>query len=230
MESVLRADAIICISETTKQDVIGFYGVDSDKLYVIPLAPSDVFRKVNAEDNHSETQRPFILFVGRRNNYKNFITLLLAYIRWPERRNVDLVVVGDLWSKAECRILEKAGVESHVQLITNIDDHQLAILYNRATVFIFPSLYEGFGLPLLEAMACGCPVIASRIPSNVEVASDSAIYFEPEDGDALISALEQAITDGRSAWRVQQGLQHVKKYSWDNTAQQTLTVYRKLTR
>jgi glycosyltransferase involved in cell wall biosynthesis len=227
-KSVQRADTVICISETTKQDVIQFYDANPAKLHVIPLAPGEAFLHFDSEKSLLGSQRPYILYVGRRANHKNFMILLAAYSRWAARGDIDLVVVGESWSESEQHLLKKNDMLDGIRLISNVDDKELASIYSRALALVYPSLYEGFGLPLLEAMACGCPVVASCIPSNVEVAGDFAIYFEAEDVDALIAALDQAIENGRSAQRVQQGLQHVKTYSWDRAAQQTLAIYREI--
>jgi alpha-1,3-rhamnosyl/mannosyltransferase len=102
------------------------------------------------------------------------------------------------------------------------------MLYNQAAAFVHPSLYEGFGIPLLEAMACGCPVVASRIPTTREVAGDCPIYFDPMQPDELITALDVALAEGRNSERVRRGLEWVKQYSWDRTARETLQVYRAL--
>ena len=104
----------------------------------------------------------------------------------------------------------------------------MCYLYNRALAFIYPSLYEGFGIPLLEAMACGCPIVASRIPSTIEVAGDCPVYFNPNDVEELISALDIIIPEGRNSKRTRSGLERVKKYSWQKTAEQTLEVYHSL--
>ena len=102
----------------------------------------------------------------------------------------------------------------------------LCRLYNQAVAFVYPSLYEGFGIPLLEAMTCGCPIVASRIPSTVEVAGDCPIYFDPAEEDDLVNALDIALSEGRNSERVQAGFEKVKSYSWDKTTAQTLQVYR----
>ncbi len=112
--------------------------------------------------------------------------------------------------------------------MTNLDDEALCRIYNQTTAFILPSLYEGFGIPLLEAMACGCPVVASRIPSTIEVAGDCPIYFQPEEVETLTAALDIVMNEGRDSERVKAGLDLVKRYSWNITAERTLKVYRSL--
>ena len=226
---VQRSDATICISEATRQDLLHFYGVKSDSIYVIPLACSNVFRQLELCDDRLDivTKRPFLLFIGGRYPYKNFDGLIQAYSVWAHREEVALVVVGSPWSVEKKRLAE-LGSRDRVHLITDADDETLCHLYNQAAAFVYPSLYEGFGIPLLEAMACGCPVIASRIPSTIEVAGGCPIYFEPTELDSLVNAFDVALSEGRDSERVWAGIERVKRYSWDKVAAQTLEVYRTL--
>ena len=229
-DCVLNADAILCISATTQQDLHDFYGIDLAKTYVVPLAHSPVFRKMNAKNlfDALPTDKPFLLYVGQRCHYKNFDIVLMGYGMWSHRKDVDLVVVGKPWIEREEHILAKLNVADNVHLLTDISDEKLAQLYNQALAFVCPSLYEGFGIPLLEAMACGCPVVASRIPSTIEVAGKVPLYFEPTEVESLLTALSAAYSEGRDLQRVKLGLEHVKQYSWDRTAKQILEIYRAL--
>ena len=226
---VQRSDATICISEATRQDLLHFYGVKSDSIYVIPLACSNVFRQLELCDDRLDivTKRPFLLFIGGRYPYKNFDGLIQAYSVWAHREEVALVVVGSPLSVEKKRLAE-LGIRDRVHLITDADDETLCHLYNQAAAFVYPSLYEGFGIPLLEAMACGCPVIASRIPSTIEVAGGCPIYFEPTELDSLVNAFDVSLSEGRDSERVWAGIERVKRYSWDKVAAQTLEVYRTL--
>jgi glycosyltransferase involved in cell wall biosynthesis len=227
---VQEADAVICISETTLQDVLRFYKLDSNSTYVVPLACSDFFRQINQRGDHSETltKQPFLLYVGSRAHYKNFDRLIHAYSVWGDRKKVALVVVGSPWSADEELRLAELGILDCVHLLTDVDDEELCQLYNQAAAFVYPSLYEGFGIPLLEAMACGCPVIASHVPSTIEVAGECPIYFEPMEVDELVNAFDVALSEGRDSERTEVGLERVKQYSWAKTAAQTLEVYRKI--
>ncbi|MFX0199677.1 MAG: glycosyltransferase family 4 protein [Candidatus Hodarchaeota archaeon] len=226
---VLAADAVICISEATRQDVQHLYGIDLGRIQVIPLAHSDVFKTIkNNELLPPPVDRPFLLYVGSRTHHKNFDGLLNAYRIWVGRKEVDLVVVSENWSAHDERHLARLRMRDRVHLVGNIADVRLCHLYNHATAFVYPSLFEGFGIPVLEAMACGCPVVASRIPSTIEVAGECPIYFEPTQVESLLDALDVALFERRDSARVQAGLKHVKRYSWDKTARQTLDVYREL--
>jgi len=225
---VQEADAVICISETTRQDVQRFYGFNFDSIYVVPLACSDVFRQLEQRCGapQTPTKHPFLLYVSGRSHYKNFDKLIQAYSVWSHRKEVALVVVGSPWSADEEWRLMELEIQDCMHLLTDVDDEELCRLYNQAAAFVYPSLYEGFGIPLLEAMACGCPVIASRIPSTIEVAGECPIYFEPAEVDDLFAAFDVALSEGRDSERVRMGFEQVKRYSWDRTATQTLEVYR----
>lgn len=228
---IRQADAVICISETTRQDFQRLYGLDSSVIHAIPLACSDVFRQLEQRDAGMRMQigHPFLLYVGERTRYyKNFHTLIQAYGVWARRKEISLVVVGKPWSTDEEGRLAELGIQDCVHLLTDVDDEELCQLYNRAAAFVYPSLYEGFGIPLLEAMACGCPVVASRIPSTIEVAMECPTYFEPTETDSLLTAFDTALFEGRNSERVQAGIEQARRYSWDETARRTLQVYRAL--
>ena len=225
---VLAADRVICVSETTRQDVQNVYGLDAAKIQVISHGHGDVFRPIAYAECpvNPPIAEPFLLYVGSRAPYKDFHGLIKAYSIWRERADVALVVVGERWSAEEARLLVKLGIEDRVHLVRDVDDENLCCLYNQAVAFVYPSLWEGFGIPLLEAMACGCPIVASRIPSTLEVAGECPVYFEPAGVDSLCAAFALALSEGRDSKRVWAGFERVKRYSWDKTAQQTLEVYR----
>ena len=229
-QCVLAADAVLCISDATRRDVQEFYQMDGDRLHVIHLACSDFFRPLPTGDlaQKGDARPPFFLYVGSRAHYKNFQGLLKAYSKWSGRSSVRLLVVGPPWTSEEGRLLSELGISGQVELLTDVRDEALCTLYNQAMAFIYPSLYEGFGIPLLEAMACGCPVIASRIPSTVEIAGDCCIYFELDSTDSLIDALDRAVSEGRDGATARAGLVHAKRFSWEKTARETLAVYRSL--
>ncbi|MEP7287742.1 MAG: glycosyltransferase family 1 protein [Chloroflexota bacterium] len=228
-QCIQSADAIICISETTRTDLQAYYAVDSSKLHVIPLAHSSVFQQRQITSSEIlPTGEPFFLYVGKRDLYKNFGSLLEAYRRWPGQREVKLVVVGRSWTAQESQQLADSGIQERVRLLGKVSDTELCDLYNRAAAFVYPSLYEGFGIPLLEAMACGCPIVASRIPATVEVAAECPIYFDPEHLDSFVAALQQAIMEGLESPRCAAGLSKAATYSWDKNAAQTLQCYRAL--
>lgn len=224
---VEEADVIICISKSARRDLMECYGLSPERIQVIPLAASSIFQKLPTQDM-GEISRPFILYVGGRQNYKNFWRLIGAYSTWNMSNEVDLVVVGRSWTSEERGLLAALKLDAQVHLRTGVSDAELCLLYNRAAAFVYPSLYEGFGIPLLEAMKCGCPIVTSRIPSSIEVAADGALYFDPDNCEELQSALSAAIEAGRESARVSAGLKLVREFSWAKCAEQTLAVYHQL--
>jgi glycosyltransferase involved in cell wall biosynthesis len=225
------ADVVLCISEATKKDVEEIYHVDPHRLHVVHLACSEIFRPLIESDFHRSGQavrQPFFLYVGSRAHYKNFSWFINAYSRWNDKKEVRLLVVGPKWTKEEYKELNELGIEDRVDIVSDAQDETLCSLYNQAAAFIYPSLYEGFGIPLLEALACGCPVIASRIPTSVEVAGQCPIYFELDQEDSIITAFDTALTEGPNCHRTREGLERAKEFSWDKTARGTLDVYRSL--
>jgi glycosyltransferase involved in cell wall biosynthesis len=231
-QCILAADKVICISCATEHDVQEYLDISPQRTQVVELACSDSFRviKSGAELAQDPTKDPYLLYVGMRSRHKNYQLVLDAYSRWDRRTELSLITVGAPWSREELQHLQVLGIADRVHLLTDIDDDKLCQLYNQASAFVYPSLYEGFGIPLLEAMACGCPIVASRIPSTVEVAKECPIYFEPTESDDLIAALDVAIAEGRDSARVRAGLQSVQRFSWDEAARRTLEVYRALSK
>ena len=225
--SVLAADKVICISESVRSDVIEIYGLPKERVIAIPLACGDSFKKMSREEiaPHFHVDQPFILYVGTRHPYKNFETLLSAYAAWPRRSEIKLVVVGNPWSREELKEIATAGLQSDIICRSGISDEELCALYNQALAFVYPSLSEGFGIPLLEAMACGCPIVASRIPTSLEIARDVPYYFDPLNKDELIAALDAACFSEEIKSRDD----ILANYSWDRTARATLQVYKELT-
>ncbi len=229
-ECIEQADAVIAVSETTRQDVHKFYGTPLTSIFLAHDACSATFKVLTKEDKKDlpSITKPFILYVGSRVHYKNFDVLARAFSIWPKREHFQLVIVGDALREAEEKKLRELKIREAVRIMTGTEDEMLCRLYNQATAFIYPSLYEGFGIPLLEAMSCGCPVIASCIPTTQEVALDVPVYFEPTSTDSLVQALDQIINEQRNLARTHKGLERVKMFSWDKTAEQTLKVYQRL--
>jgi glycosyltransferase involved in cell wall biosynthesis len=225
---ILEAEAVLCISEATRQDVIQFYGLEMERAKVIHLAAGSAFRKLAAEEiNEAIVMKPYFLYVGSRAHYKKYDLLLDAFSKY-NNKGVALIAVGPTWNPDEIRMMKELKVEDRVVLMTGVDDQMLCQLYNSAVAFIYPSLYEGFGIPLLEAMACGCPIIASRIPSSVEIAADCPIYIDSIESDEMIRAFDDALSEKRDSEKIKAGLRRAAQYSWDKTAEETLRVYRSL--
>lgn len=234
-QAINAADYVICVSESTRQDALERFSLDPARAVTIPLASSDVFRVLGGYDQSSalrsrvaDTGRPFLMYVGARAGYKNFQLLLRAYARWDLRNDFEIVVVGPPLTKSESTLAAELGVADCVKVLTDVEDDHLCALYNRAAAFVHPSLYEGFGIPLLEAMACGCPVAASRIPTSVEIAGDSVVFFDPNALEEMQWALTTAVNEGRDCDRVRRARARASSFSWDRTASETLQIYRAL--
>jgi glycosyltransferase involved in cell wall biosynthesis len=225
--AILAADRVICISESVREEVLEMYDLPQEHAVAIPLACGENFREMTEEEIPPDflVERPFILYVGARSHYKNFKTLLSAYAAWPRRNEINLFVVGNPWSKEEQKEISAAGLESDIICRSGVTDEELCALYNQALAFVYPSLAEGFGIPLLEAMACGCKIVASRIPVFIEVARDVPHFFDPLNKDELITALEAACFSEKTNKRRDDILAH---YSWDRNARETLKLYREL--
>ncbi len=230
---VFSADRVVCISQTTKADLLRFYDLPETRVRVVHVGVGEAFfldRRLGASDLAAAdtASRPFLLFVGGRSLYKNFRFMLAGYAAWNGNKDVDLVVVGPPWTRGEAELLRDLGVFQKVRLQNQVSDTELALLYGRAEAFVYPSLYEGFGIPLIEAMAAGCPVVASRIPSTHEVASDCALQFDPRSVEELIDSIETAVAQGRNADRTRKGIERARSFTWARTAAGMLDVYREL--
>jgi glycosyltransferase involved in cell wall biosynthesis len=241
--AVKSADSIIAVSNNTKKDLIEKVGAHPEKIFVIPEAADEAYRPLESDHVHAELQHRFglepgyLLFVGTLEPRKNLPFLLEAYAdlraRWQPRKTEvpKLVIAGrqgwlfqDIFNAVESR-----GLAEHVAFLGAVTPEDLVILYNGARLLVFPSLYEGFGLPLLEAMACGTPVIGANVSSIPEVVGDAALLFGTGDVEALTGGLERLILDDGLVQSLRQkGFQRVKQFSWEETARQTLDVYRRL--
>lgn len=230
--SIRNAARVIAISEHTKQDLIRFYGVAPEKVAVTPLAPGPAFRKI---PNAIEMALPaairehFILAVGNLEPRKNLDRLLAAFAVLVHERGFEgqLVLVGKGSGGSE--ILSRArreGLESRVVLTGFITEPTLVLLYNRAKLFVYPSLYEGFGLPPIEAMACGCPVVASNASVLPETLGDAAILVDPESVSELVRAISAVLGDENLARTLKQkGTERAGRLDWHLTAARTHDVY-----
>jgi glycosyltransferase involved in cell wall biosynthesis len=219
--AIRSADAIICVSASTRRALLDHYPEVRVPIYVVQHGCDPHFRPLI---NLAPPPRPFILYVGQRWAYKNFALLLAAYQGWAKNQAVDLVVVGENWSKAE----KKAIGPTPIRLLTQVDDDQLCQLYHQASALVYPSLAEGFGLPVVEALACACPVVASRIPPIQEIAADCPLYFNPHDPADLIAALDQALAEGKNTPRTQAGIDLARAYTWEKSAQATWEIFQKI--
>lgn len=227
-EAVARVDHVIAISKSTGDDLMEYLGVAPEKITVIPLAPS--FDPVQGKQEPGPAGRPYLLYVGLRGGVKNFQRFITAFSRSRILRSgFDVLCVGGGgFSADEKRFFDELKVRKHIRH-RQADDVQLAALYSHAALFVYPSLYEGFGLPLLEAMRCGCPVACSRAGSMPEIAGDAALYFDPNDEEELRTVLEAGVVseDVLHSLRVR-GYDREKMFSWGACVARTAELYHSL--
>ena len=234
-----QANHIIAVSESTKRDTIRLLGVPESKISVIyeaahplfTLAPDDHARKfVQARYN---LPSEFILFVGTIEPRKNLPTLLRAF-RWLRdnyKSEAVLVIAGTRgWLVEEVdKVIAELKLGDAVRFLGSVRNEDLVYLYNAAKLFVLPSFYEGFGLPPLEAMACGTPVIVSNVSSLPEVVGDAALLINPEDIEALTVAMWRVLTDEKLRREMRdKGLKRARTFSWERAARETLAVYRRV--
>jgi len=227
-KSILNADHIICISNTTKKDLMKIYDIKDDCISVIHLGIS-----LNSRDStpliFNKPQKPYILYVGMRNSYKNFNVLLNTFNALNLKKDFDLVCFGGGgFFKEEMLEFKNLGLEGSIRHIEGHDE-LLRAYYKNAGIFVCTSLYEGFGLPVLEAMGNDCMVIASNTGSIPEIAGDAAMFFSPNSIDELCSCLKQIINDNYIKEKyIKRGRERIKLFSWDKTARETYETYKKV--
>ena len=221
-----HADAAICVSESTRQDLLDFYDIDPSR--VVTIHSGLTVPTAGSRLPTSDLPPRYILFVSTIEPRKNLDVLLDAYARLRARGVYDgaLVVVGRVGWKAESTRSRLRA--SGVRHLDYLPAEQLAAVYRQAELFVFPSIYEGFGFPLLEAMAYGVPSIAARSSSLPEIGGEAALYFDPRDAKALETQIERVLTDtALRAHLAAAGPLRAAQFRWDVAAEQTLDVLRK---
>jgi glycosyltransferase involved in cell wall biosynthesis len=226
-----RADMVICVSESARNDLMQIYGLDESRTRVVRhgLTPFAEGKAERADSQEFDSKAsPYVLYVGSRSAYKNFHGLLRAFAATEAARNMRLVAAGGgSWSAAERETIAELGLDSRVLLLPRVDDERLGKLYCGAALFVYPSLYEGFGLPPLEAMSARCPVLVSRSSSLPEICGDAAHYFDSAREGALEHELGRLLGDvALLQAKVDAGRTWVERYTWKATAEGTLVAYR----
>lgn len=230
--AVERADHVLCISESTKRDLIELLDCPEDKISVVHLGyekftrPSDLPLSSSLFEIHP---KPFLLYVGSRAEYKNFNSLLRAIaVSQQLRENFSLVSFGGgAFSSAEKQLIGELGFSDAQVVQVGGDDDTLAYLYANAAAFVYPSLYEGFGIPPLEAMSLDCPVLCSKTSSLPEVVGDAGEYFDPSRIDSISDAIERVMEpSARRENLIEKGRIQCANFSWNRCAEETLAVYR----
>ena len=227
-KAIFRADAIICVSENTKKDLLELYSLPEEKVKVTHLATNLNIDMSYGQESVPEI--PYYLYVGSRSKYKNFQCLLYAFAKVvSSHTEVKLCVVGDPFRDDEKQLISELNITNHVIHYFLLSDNHLAKLYRCSIALVYPSLYEGFGIPPLEAMACGTVAIASDCSSIPEVVGDAGFLFDPESTLELADIMESLIDSPINRNHlIAKGKKQTELFNWNKTAAQTLEVYRSL--
>jgi len=223
-----KADAIVANSAFTKKDVVDTLGVDADKIHVATSGLNAYFKPldgkvIEASRNKYVSGKPYFIFTGTRSPRKNLIRLIQAFEQVKERHDLphQLLIVGRSgWKDGDVvnKVME-SDYEQEIKLLENIDDVTMAKLVAAADASVFVSLYEGFGLPIIEAMACHVPVITSNVSSMPEVAGDAAVIVDPYDVNAIAEAMREVVSDETLRTSlIEKGAKHCQQFNWDDQA------------
>jgi len=232
-----RADQIIAVSESTRRDVIRFLGVAPDRVVTIPNGVEEIFRplgraRLEAFRRRNGLPERMILFLGTLEPRKNLLVLLEAYALLRQRGAQEMLVVagGKGWYyESVYATVERLGLRRWVIFPGYVPWEELPLWYNAAELFVYPSLYEGFGLPPLEAMACGVPVVVSNVSSLPEVVGEAGVLVDPQDPQGLAVAMEELLADpARRRELAEAGLARARSFSWERTALQTAQLYHRM--
>jgi len=254
---LLRADRVMAVSIATRRDVEAVLGIPPARIRVVYNAPDPIFCRqevpLSAKNGHQpssipEVQRvldryrihyPFLLYVGRTNPQKNIPRLVEAFAvmrgdlkEHPEYRDLRLIIIGDEIARhpALRHAVTESRVEASVRFLGFVPIETLRCFYQAAAAFVFPSLYEGFGLPPLEAMACGTPVVCSNVSALPEVVGDAAVVVNPENVFDIARGMKEVLLDGElRSGLIQRGFEQARQFSWERTVDQVLQAYEEIT-
>ena len=220
-----QAQHIICNSQSTARDITNFYQISSNKITPILLAhDANHFRPQKVEMR----KRPYFLYLGRQDPYKNLHRLITAFAKLPNCQDYELWLVGSVDKRYTPQLqlqVAELGINSQVKFLNYVPYSDLPKIINQAIALVFPSLWEGFGFPVLEAMACGTPVITSNISSLPEVAGDAAILINPHSTREITEAMELIATDKQLCDRLSiAGINRAKQFSWSKTGKATTEI------
>jgi len=212
---------IVCNSQATAKDIVDFYGIKREKITSIPLG----YDPEHFKPQVTPSRGLYFLYVGRQDPYKNLHRLIAAFAALPSKEDYQLYLVGTCDHRYSPQLVEIAktlGVQEQVKFLDYVSYEQLPLLYSQALALVFPSLWEGFGIPVLEAMACGAPIITSNISSLPEVVGDAGILVDPYSVSAITAALDTVAKDelGRSQMR-SLSLKRAAQFSWQSTGETT---------
>jgi glycosyltransferase involved in cell wall biosynthesis len=234
-----RSHKILTVSEASKRDIIRFLNVPASKVVVVYNAMDERFGVAPSEEaiarvrERYQLDHRFVLYVGNIKPHKNLVRLVEAFEQLRARGfdDLTLLIIGDEISKLPAlrRAVHSHKLHKHVRFLGYLPDDTLAVLYRLADVFVFPSLYEGFGLPPLEAMACGAPVVTSNVSSLPEVTGDAAVLVDPYDATSIADGVAKVLSDPalRSEMRVK-GIARAREFSWERSVSRTRQIYQEV--
>jgi glycosyltransferase involved in cell wall biosynthesis len=234
-----QAHRILTVSEASKRDIIHFFNVPSEKIVVVynaieervAVTPSD--EAIARVRERYQLNHPLLLYVGNIKPHKNLVRLIEAFAEL-RRRGFDelkLLIIGDEISKLPAlrRAVHSHKLHKHVRFLGYLQDETLASLYRLASVFVFPSLYEGFGLPPLEAMASGTPVVTSNVSSMPEVTGDAAVLVDPYNVESIVDGIARVLTDPALAAELRRkGIARAREFSWERSVERTRQLYQEV--
>ena len=225
--NIKRADKIITVSNSSKSEIEKYYPFARGKIEVIYLGANPIFKRL-----HSQKKKQ-ILYVGSMNERKNFSSVLKAYAIL-DRGDYTLLMVGRFLSNfalddATKILIDDAKSNSNIEFKSDVCNDELVKIYNESMLFVFPSFYEGFGLPVLEAMACGTPVVCSDVTSLPEVGGDAVVYCDPNNVNNIVEKMEMVLSDGNLQQdMIEKGLKRAKQFTWEKAAQEHLRVFKEV--
>jgi glycosyltransferase involved in cell wall biosynthesis len=239
--AVRRSHRILTVSEASKRDIIHFFNVPPEKIVVVYNAIDERFSVAPAAEDiervreRYQLSHKFVLYAGNIKPHKNLVRVIEAFDTLRQRGfdDLKLLIIGDEISKVPAlrRAVHTHKLHKHVRFLGYLPDETLAILYRLAAVFVFPSLYEGFGLPPLEAMASGTPVVTSNVSSLPEVAGGAAVLVDPYDVAAIVSGIERVLTDPELAAELRtRGIARAREFSWERSVARTHELYQEIAR
>ncbi len=233
-----KSDKIIAISENTKKDLVKYYGIETDKISVIYPGKDEFFKRLDEgarEEGKKDLEKkygihgPFILHVGALAEWRNVPRLVYAFgtLKLVDRIQHKLVLVGrEVWGLDIKKIVKDAGLSGDVINVDYVPVEDLQLLYNEADLLVFPSLFEGFGIPVLEAQACGTPVVASDTTALPEAVGDAGVLVDPYDEEAIAEGVRKVLQDQKLRDDlVGKGFENARGFSWEKMARETLAVY-----
>jgi len=235
---VQKSKRIIAVSQNTKEDAIKHLGASVDKIRVVYEGVGKEFKPVSDENTSTQVKqkygitKPFIFYVGAWRKHKNLVTLVKAFNLFKNTHGLDyqLVIGGTGPDEDVQKFIQELGLKAHVVTPGYIEDTDLPALYSAATAFVMPSLYEGFGLPVLEAMACGTPTLLSNASSIPEVAGqENALYFDPKSLDQMADAMHKIVSDENLQQSLKEkGVKRAQDFTWEKMAKETLVIYQEI--